>query len=75
MKNNCPFGINVSKLLMAYSDLLKNRKSALDIGCANGSNSVYLDNLGLNVTAVDKDIPKNFKSNGIVELVAQKKSI
>ena len=62
---NCPFGIKTSKLISDYSYLLNGKRNALDIGCAHGSNSICLSRLGLDVTAVDKDIPEDFSTDNI----------
>lgn len=59
MQSN-PFGVKTNALLQKYVNELKCFKSALDIGCANGSNALYLKELGIDVTAIDKIIPKTF---------------
>lgn len=55
-----PFGIKNSTLLVQYSSLLNGKKTALDIGCAHGAKSIYLADLGLKVTAIDRDVPLDF---------------
>lgn len=65
MHANNPFGIKNSKLLTQYSNLLKYKNTALDIGCARGAKSIYLADLGLKVTAIDKEVPIDFTDTRI----------
>ncbi|MDR2902757.1 MAG: class I SAM-dependent methyltransferase [Lactobacillales bacterium] len=48
-----PFGVKVSTRLTRYKNALASKATALDIGCARGSNSFYLASLGLDVDAID----------------------
>lgn len=41
------------------------KKTALDIGCAHGAKSIYLADLGLSVTAIDKEVPLDFTDQRI----------
>lgn len=56
-KNMNPFGCHPSPWIQQYEDLLKIKKTALDIGCAHGSRSYQLAQMGLSVTAIDKALP------------------
>lgn len=53
------FGMKISDFLERYEGRLRNYKTALDIGCANGAESIYLSGLGLNVTGIDIALPDN----------------
>lgn len=67
------FGNKVYPLLLEYEHLIKDKETALDIGCANGSNSIFLANKGINVTAVDIDLPENIcKKSSQINWVSSK---
>lgn len=55
------FGLKVAEFLERYEGRLKNKKKALDIGTANGSNARYLANLGLEVEGIDIELPDNME--------------
>lgn len=55
------FGLKVADFLERYESRLKEKKTALDIGCANGANARYLAELGLNVIGLDIELPKNIE--------------
>lgn len=57
------FGMKISDFLERYEGRLRNQGSALDIGCANGAESLYLASLGLNVTGIDIMLPDNLPSS------------
>ncbi len=56
------FGMKISDFLERYEGRLKKQKRALDIGCANGTESRYLASLGLDVTGIDITLPNNLPS-------------
>ena len=51
------FGHRPSPWIEQYKTLIKTKKTALDIGCAHGGRSYQLAEMGLSVTAIDKNLP------------------
>lgn len=60
-----PFGIEISPLLKTWHFQFVGMKTALDIGCAHGSNAKYLASLGLQVDAIDKNLPNCESFDGV----------
>lgn len=56
-KNMNSFGHRPSPWIEQYKTLIKTKKTALDIGCAHGGRSYQLAEMGLSVTAIDKNLP------------------
>jgi len=54
-KNNYYWGLEPAKILKKYSRVALKKGTALDIGCGEGRNSVFLAKNGFTVDAVDKE--------------------
>lgn len=64
-KNMNPFGHLPSPWIKQYETQIKTKKTALDIGCAHGGRSYQLAEMGLSVTAIDKELPNVRAHSGI----------
>lgn len=65
------FGLKTAEFLVKYQPEISKFKTALDVGCAHGANSVYLADLGMKVTAIDIQLPENLAEHERISYVEE----